>query len=310
MTSNNFKCHFCSECLGTGCVSELPGMGGVHNNINFQLNCAAWSRYTPDFVSTESTNFSSDLLPKIRLAPMTGAIENIGYSTEEHFYYDLIESAVNANIATSIGDGCPDYKFQYGVHAVRKQQETNPNIKSAVFIKPYSNDKIFQRIEWSSKIAEFYGIDIDSYNILTMRNQVQLEKKTSIQLKEIKKHLNVPFAIKGVFTKDDIELVKEVKPDIVVISNHGGRIDTRIGSTADFLNENGIEIANNCDKIIVDGGIRTYQDLLAARSLGAQEVLIGRPFASALCKDGINGIANCIEKLKAPQTSVLISNIY
>ena len=57
-------------------------MGGVNANKNFILNCAAWKKidFGPfDFGKKE-----------IRLAPMTGAVENVGYSDEKQFYFDLI----------------------------------------------------------------------------------------------------------------------------------------------------------------------------------------------------------------------------
>ena len=50
MEAPNYKCHFCNECLGTGCINELPGMGGVNNNENFQLNCLAWKKYLKVFL--------------------------------------------------------------------------------------------------------------------------------------------------------------------------------------------------------------------------------------------------------------------
>lgn len=278
MSFSGFKCNFCQECLGRGCLGQLPGMGGVNNSLNFRLNCAAWNKY---FCSLKNIRE----IPKIRLAPMTGAIENIGYSTEEHFYYDITDACYTAGVPLSIGDGYPDYKFQYGVHAIEKLNKKH-DVKASVFIKPYTNDKILERIEWSNDIASHVGVDIDSYNILTMQNLVQLENKTGEQLKEIKKAVNVPFVIKGVFTQEAVDLVKEVKPDVVVVSNHGGRIDTNIGSTADFLAEKGKILQENCAELWVDGGIRTFTDLIAAGNLGAKEVLIGRPFVTALCAGG------------------------
>ena len=41
---NNFKCHYCPVCNGFGCVGQLPGLGGVYENKNFQLNCSAWKQ--------------------------------------------------------------------------------------------------------------------------------------------------------------------------------------------------------------------------------------------------------------------------
>jgi isopentenyl diphosphate isomerase/L-lactate dehydrogenase-like FMN-dependent dehydrogenase len=179
-------------------------------------------------------------------------------------------------------------------------QRENPdeNPKAAVFIKPYPNQKILERIDWSRDIAECIGVDIDSYNIVTMRNLVQLERKTPAQINELKKHAKLPFAIKGVFTKEDVELVKEVKPEIVVISNHGGRVENRIGSTAMFLKEYGPELKNYCGELWVDGGLRTKKDLKTASYFGVSEVMLGRPFVTALCRGGEAEVKKMVEHLR------------
>ncbi|MBR6216731.1 MAG: alpha-hydroxy-acid oxidizing protein [Spirochaetaceae bacterium] len=287
------KCHFCTECKGTGCISELPGTGGIRKNINFQLNCSDWDIYPRNDVSDEELYKLNP--PTIRLAPITGGSENVGYAVEEEFYYDIIEACCRANIALSIGDGCPDVKLKSGIAAVEKNKA-----KAAVFIKPYANKKIIERAEWASGIAEIIGIDIDAYNILTMRNLVSLEKKNAGLLSEIKQYVNgvlkVPFALKGIFTTQDIELVKAVKPDIVAISNHGGRVDNRTGSTIDFLAEQHKTLEQYCGEIWIDGGIRKKRDIFVASYFGAKQVMIARPLISALCKDGINGVKDYIEK--------------
>lgn len=282
MDNINFKCHFCAECNGLGCISELPGMGGIRENINFRLNCAAWDGI--DLNTFTQKEKEKSVLPQVRLAPITGGVENVGYFSEEQFYYDLISAVNHAGYALSLGDGCPDIKLQTGIKAVQKEQEKDPDVRTAVFIKPYANEKIFERIDWSRPVANIIGIDIDSYNIVTMRNLVKLEKKTPYQLKEVMKYAGHPFAVKGVFTQEDVEMVKELRPDIVVVSNHGGRVENRTGSTAEFLAEYGKELKNCCGKVWVDGGIRKFRDLRVAGLLGADEVMIGRPFITALCK--------------------------
>ncbi len=292
MNKNSFKCHFCDVCDGDGCIGELPGMGGFSDNTNFKLNCSAWKELSLFCDSEESSSLAS-----IRLGPMTGAVENIGYENEERFYFDIIDACAETGIGLSIGDGCPDIKLQSGIDAIRNRQKKQPDARASVFIKPYSNSQIFERIEWAEDVAESVGIDIDSYNILTMRNLVKLEQKTAKQLLEIKKHLKIPFAIKGIFNPEEIELVAEVKPDIIIISNHGGRVENRIGSTAEFLKGYGKELKKYCDVLCVDGGIRTYEDIKKASSYGAQEVMIGRPFATALCYNGKQGIKDFVKNL-------------
>lgn len=295
----DFKCHLCKTCHGKGCIEELPGMGGFNKNINFILNCKDWKNLRKEIIDFDKISKTLEM-PKIRLAPITGAVENIGWNDEETFYFEITKACYESGAKLSIGDGCPDIKLQNGIKAIKMLQRENPdeNPKAAVFIKPYPNQKILERIDWSRDIAECIGVDIDSYNILTMRNLVQLERKTPTQIQELKNYGKLPFAIKGVFTKEDIELVKEVKPEIVVISNHGGRVENRIGSTAMFLKEYGSELKNHCGELWVDGGLRTKKDILTASYFGVSEVMLGRPFVTALCRGGEAEVKKMVEHLR------------
>lgn len=295
----DFKCHLCKTCHGKGCIEELPGMGGFNKNINFILNCKDWKNLRKEIIDFDKISKTLEM-PKIRLAPITGAVENVGWNDEETFYFEITKACYESGAKLSIGDGCPDIKLQNGIKAIKMLQRENPDEdpKAAVFIKPYPNQKILERIDWSRDIAECIGVDIDSYNILTMRNLVQLERKTPPQIQELKNYAKLPFAIKGVFTKEDVELVKEVKPEIVVISNHGGRVENRIGSTAMFLKEYGPELKNYCGELWVDGGLRTKKDLKTASYFGVSEVMLGRPFITALCRGGEAEVKKMVEHLR------------
>ena len=295
-----FKCAVCSVCDGRGCVGQMPGMGGVNNNKNFKLNFEGWKKLRQKAVS-EGTIKSILSIPvetsAVRAGPVTGAVQNIGFEKEDYFYLPYFSAARCGDIGLCVGDGYPDYKLHYGLDAVRKLQKAEPDLKAAVFLKPYPNEKLFERIEAARGAAEIIGNDIDSYNIETMRNLVRLEKKTPAQISEIRKKISVPYALKGIFCKEDIELVKEVKPDIAFISNHGGRIDTREGSTAEFLAEYGKEIKKYCGEIWVDGGVRTRHDIQTALFYGASQVIIARPFVAALVSDGIGGMIKKIDEI-------------
>jgi len=280
------KCHFCETCDGHGCVSELPGMGGVYDNENFIRNCADWDRYAAA---------TGAVLPEIRLAPITGAMQNVGYAEERPFYGDLVNASVLAGIRLSIGDGYPDEKLRFGIEALSAAGK-----KGAVFIKPYENDRILERMEWAAPVAECVGVDIDSYAILTMRNLVNLQQKTPTDLLELKAYagrLGLPFMIKGIFRPEDLALVEAVRPDIIVISNHGGRVATVKGSTVDFLAEHARVLASHSGQVWVDGGIRKRRDLLVASTLGASEVMVARPFITALLHGGLEGPRNRLREM-------------
>lgn len=282
--NNNLKCRACKFCDGRACKGELPGMGGVLDSAIFIENVKAWSRY--------KETGSIKTLAKIRLAPMAGGIQNVGWFSEKEFYFDVISASFFAGLPLSIGDGAPDEKLDFGLMALKAVGK-----KGAVFLKPYPQNNLLGRVEKSITNAEIIGVDTDSYNIITMRNQVSLEEKTPKQLSEIRKLAKLPLAIKGVFSEKDIELIKEVKPEIAIVSNHGGRIDRFPQSSAEFLRINGKEIARYSAEVWVDGGIRTQQDVMAASSLGAKEILIGRPIISSMIRGGKEEVKNFVESL-------------
>ena len=274
-------------------------MGGVRDNENFILNVSDWEKVRREYSEKIDEFLEQPVefrIPHIAIAPITGAIENIGFADERNYYAEIVAASKNVGIGLCIGDGYPDEKLKFGIEAIRGVEST-----AAVFIKPYENHRIIERIGWSSQIASIIGIDIDSYNILTMRNMVNLEKKSAEQLMEIQDFvhdkLGLPFAIKGIFTEDDIRLVEQVQPDIAYISNHGGRIDTRTGSTAEFLAHHADELKPNCHSVWVDGGIRSPLDIATAHALGADRVLIGRPFVTALCRGGESALCGKVLEL-------------
>ncbi len=277
MPKNNFKCHFCKVCLGRGCVGEMPGMGGVNCSENFISNCGGWDKIpADDEIAVKTENLG--------IAPVTGAVQNIGFENEEDFYFPYFYAAQKEGISVCAGDGAPDEKLKLGLAAVKKL-----GIKADFFLKPYSNERLFERVDWIRENARAVGIDIDAYNIVSMRNQAKLEKKTVVQLKEFRKYSKLALAIKGVFTKEDIELCKELKPEIIVVSNHGGRVETETGSTAEFLQANAKILKSVCDELWVDGGIRKKRDIQVALTLGAKKCLAARPFIGRLCEGIKNG---------------------
>ena len=282
-TNGDLKCHRCAVCDGYGCPGMLPGLGGVFEGKNFQLNFEGWRELLEEAVENGAGEKINNIQVEpsiVRCGPVTGAVENIGYVQESDFYLPYLKNAAQSGFGLCVGDGCPDEKLKLGLAAVREL-----NIPAAFFLKPYPQEKLFERVEWIRPYASHIGIDIDSYNIVTMRNLVNLERKTAAQLQEFREHTKLPFVIKGVFTPEDLKLVSLVRPDVVYISNHGGRVETRIGSTARFLAENAGELKKYCKEIWVDGGIRTKQDIQTALYYGADQVIAARPLIRATFDD-------------------------
>lgn len=300
MFKGTLKCHRCINCDGYGCPGNLPGLGGVFDNKNFQLNCEGWENLRKKALSENKLEQMLSIPVKasqIRCGPVTGAVENIGFENEKDFYFPYLSGAADSGIGLCVGDGFPDEKLEFGLEAVKLIKNKNTKVNAAFFLKPYPDNKLLERIELIKPYADYIGIDIDSYNILTMRNLVNLEKKTIEQLQFIRKQFDVPFVIKGVFTDEDIDLITQLKPDVVYISNHGGRVETKIGSTADYLFKNVTKIKDNCLKIWVDGGIRSQKDIKTALFYGADEVILARPLIRAVFDKNSAGVQDYVKNL-------------
>jgi 4-hydroxymandelate oxidase len=108
----------------------------------------------------------------------------------------------------------------------------------------------------------------------------------------------VPVLAKGVLRGDDALACLDAGAAGIVVSNHGGRQLDRAVATADALGEVVDAVAGRVP-VLVDGGIRSGLDVLAALGLGADAVLLGRPILWALAADGAAGVTAALDALRA-----------
>jgi L-lactate dehydrogenase (cytochrome) len=98
-----------------------------------------------------------------------------------------------------------------------------------------------------------------------------------------------PIILKGILDPDDARTAASVGVQGIVVSNHGGRQLDGAEATADALPRIADAVAGMLT-VLVDGGVRYGNDLIKARALGADGVLIGRPWAWALAARGEQGV--------------------
>lgn len=84
----------------------------------------------------------------------------------------------------------------------------------------------------------------------------------------------------------------------IVVSNHGGRVLDHCPATAEVLPEI-VDAVGGKMTIFVDGAIRSGMDMFKALALGADAVLIGRPFVTTVYGGGEEGVQLYVQKLKA-----------
>lgn len=107
----------------------------------------------------------------------------------------------------------------------------------------------------------------------------------------------LPILLKGVLHEDDACEALRLGVHGLIVSNHGGRtLDTAVSSAWALPRIADAVGGDVC--LLVDGGIRRGTDVLKALALGAQAVLIGRPYVYALATVGALGVAHVLRLLQ------------
>ncbi len=111
----------------------------------------------------------------------------------------------------------------------------------------------------------------------------------------IRKLWKGPLVIKGLLSKDDAKIAREHGVDGIVVSNHGGRQLDGAVSPLEVLPE--IKTESGDMAVLIDSGFRRGVDVLKALALGADFILVGRPFLFAAAIAGEAGVQHAISLL-------------
>jgi lactate 2-monooxygenase len=109
---------------------------------------------------------------------------------------------------------------------------------------------------------------------------------------------SMPILLKGLLHPDDAREAVRRGIDGIIVSNHGGRqVDGAIASL-DALTAIGDAVGGEI-AILFDSGIRCGADVLKALALGADAVLLGRPYLWGLALEGQSGVETVLRMLLA-----------
>ncbi|MEK9953113.1 MAG: alpha-hydroxy acid oxidase [Curvibacter sp.] len=107
----------------------------------------------------------------------------------------------------------------------------------------------------------------------------------------------LPLLLKGVLHPLDAREAMRLQVAGLVVSNHGGRTLDTTPATATALPRIVQEVGGRM-AVLVDGGIRRGTDVLKAMALGADAVLLGRPYLYGLANAGAVGVAHVLRLLR------------
>ncbi|GLZ46484.1 alpha-hydroxy-acid oxidizing enzyme [Actinomycetospora sp. NBRC 106375] len=109
---------------------------------------------------------------------------------------------------------------------------------------------------------------------------------------------NGPLVVKGVQTVEDARRVVDAGADAVVVSNHGGRQLDRAPVPLETLPSVVAEVGGEAE-VLLDTGIMSGADIVAAVALGASGCLVGRAYLYALMAGGERGVEHLATILTA-----------
>lgn len=295
-------CKACPECNGRACKNQMPGPGAkgigdtaIRNydkwkEIRVQMDTLVEKRLIDTSLSLFGKNFQYPFF-----AGPVGAVNmHYGDSLNDVSYNDiLVSSCAEFGIAAFTGDGMDSNVMVAATEAIKKAGGLG-----IPTVKPWNVEMVREKMALVKDAGAFAAaMDIDAAGLPFLKNfNPPAGSKSVEELREIVKAAGVPFIVKGIMTVKGALKAKEAGAAAIVVSNHGGRVLDQCPATAEVLEE----IAKAVDgsmKIFVDGGIRSGTDVFKALALGADAVIIARPFVTAVYGGGREGVEAYIQKI-------------
>ena len=103
--------------------------------------------------------------------------------------------------------------------------------------------------------------------------------------------------VKGVMSVEDAVRISKSGADGIYVSNHGGRQLGSAPPTIELLPQIRAAVGANFP-LMFDSGIRSGEGIIKALALGADFVMLGRPFLYGAGADGADGVESVVEVLR------------
>ena len=305
------NCRVCKECNGVVCRGEIPGVGGKGNGNAFTASIEFLASvkinldtiYKNDGQDTSVSLFDKTFQYPFFAAPIGGM--NLNYNgaiTEQEYDEAIVNGTIKAGSAAFTGDGAQDSLFLDSLPVIKAA-----NGVAVPTIKPWKNEKALEKIKMMEDVnAMAFAMDIDSAGLINLALAGKpVSAKSVEELSELAASTKIPFIVKGVMTANGAKKALEAGAYGIVVSSHGGRVLTDAPATCAMLPEIREAVGDKL-KIFVDGGIRSGADVFKAIALGADAVLIGRPYVIAAFGGGAEGVELYTNKIGAELRDVMI----
>lgn len=297
-------CKACPQCNGKACGAQMPGPGAKGVGDTAIRNYDAWKKIrinldtiSENVVPDTSMDFFGHTMKYPFFAGPVGAVKlHYGDKLDDVAYNDILVSAcADAGIAAFTGDGTNPAVMEAACAAIKTKDGFG-----IPTVKPWDVNTLkvkFDLVRSSGCFA--VAMDIDAAGLPFLQNlQPPAGSKTVEELAQVISAAGKPFIVKGIMTVEAAKKALAAGASGIVVSNHGGRVLDQCPATAEVLYEIAQAVGGEM-KIFVDGGIRTGTDIFKALCLGADGVIIARPYVTAVYGGAEEGVAVYTEKLGA-----------
>ena len=305
------NCRVCPVCDGRACRGEVPGVGGLGSGSSFTV-CRAYLDsiklmmdvvYEPSEIDTSLELFSRRFPFPFFMAPLGGMNFNYtDYLTEAEWSRMSVSAMAECGSLAFTPDGAKDEFFDLSIASILACGGAG-----IPTIKPWGREVLAERIRRAEAAgATAVACDVDSCNHPNMRMQhVPVRVLSPSVMAELVRGTSLPFLAKGVMTVGAALRCADAGCYGIVVSTHGGRVIEDAPAPCSMLPEIRAAVGERM-KILVDGGIRSGKDVFKCLALGADAVLIGRPYVVAACGGGKEGIRLYNEKILGELRDVML----
>lgn len=301
--SSILNCKACPECNGLACGNTLPGPGSKSPGNGANDNWRAWKRlklnfdtFVPDGpVDTTLQLFGREYTLPLLTGPIGSMTQYSKTDVTVTFNDGVMQGTAETGTIDCFGDGVAEATLPGALASMQKHHAS-----AIPVFNPMPNSVILKKMElFEESNAPAMCVVVDSAGLSHWKHQgPQPGSKTVADLKELKAHTEKPLLIKGIMTAKGALQALEAGADGIIVSNHGGRALADVPATAEVLPEI-VQAVHGQSAVIVDGGIRHGVDMVKALCLGADAVMICRPFAVAWFGGEADGVKTYIEMLRS-----------
>lgn len=298
-------CKACPVCDGRGCKNQIPGPGAKGTGDVAMRNYDAWRSVRVNLdtlvdaarpVDTSCELFGRRWSMPVFIGPVGDVGRHYGPSLDTLAYNRLSLAASAAEgVAAFTGDGVDRRLFADSCMAISEVGGAG-----VPTVKPWGADVVADRLDLARKSGAFaIAMDVDAAGLPFLRGlEPPAGLKSVEQLGAIVREAGVPFIVKGVMTARGALKAVEAGASAIVVSNHGGRVLDGCPATAEVLPAVVEAVRGRC-RVLVDGGIRSGLDVFRALALGADGVLVCRPFVVAAFGGGLDAMRWLLAKYRA-----------